>query len=360
MSVESSVFAKIYLKKIIVVFFFLGLAAASVLIFRDYFYKNQEVLTKEHEVLNFTGTVEAKTVMVSFKIPGRIADIFVDEGDEVEKGEELACLESQELYAKLAQAQGAYKAAEAQAREAANSISLTDQQIETAIEQARAKVAQAEVGLKDARQAYDRAKFLHDSGAISDKDFDSATNNYELAQKKLAEAKAGLDQAIAARLKVKVAQSQYEAALGQSEQAKGAVQEALRYLDNTHLTAPVSGYVTQKMFEPGEMANAGTPVFEITDLKHTYVKIFVDEKKIGRVHLNQQAEIRVDSYPGRVFKGKVVWINDAGEFAVRKAVNEQYDHDIRSFEVKIDVPNPNLDLKTGMTARVKILEGSRG
>lgn len=67
----------------------------------------------------------------------------------------------------------------------------------------------------------------------------------------------------------------------------------------------------------------------------------------------------MDSFPGRFFKGKVVWINDAGEFAVRKAVNEQYDHDIRSFEVKIDVPNPDLVLKTGMTARVRILEEGR-
>lgn len=137
------------------------------------------------------------------------------------------------------------------------------------------------------------------------------------------------------------------------------MQEAETYLRNTHLKAPISGYITKKFLEAGEMVGAGTPVFEITDLEHTYVKVYIDERKIGRVHLNQAVEVRVDSFPGRVFKGKVVYISDAGEFAVRKAVNEQYDHDIRSFEVKIDIPNPDLVLKTGMTARVKILEGRR-
>ncbi|MEG3072273.1 MAG: efflux RND transporter periplasmic adaptor subunit [Candidatus Syntrophopropionicum ammoniitolerans] len=105
------------------------------------------------------------------------------------------------------------------------------------------------------------------------------------------------------------------------------------------------------------MANAGTPVFEISDLLHTYVKVFISEEKIGRVHLGQDVEITVASYPDQVYHGSVVWINDAGEFAVHKAVNEQYDHDIRSFEVKIDVPNADLSLKTGMTARVNIIEG---
>ena len=84
--------------------------------------------------------------------------------------------------------------------------------------------------------------------------------------------------------------------------------------------------------------------------------MFISEKKIGRVRLGQKVEIRVPAFPDKVFEGKVVFINNAGEFAVKKAVNEQYQHDIRSFEVKIDVPNQDLLLKVGMTANVKILE----
>lgn len=352
---STDAFVKMELKKKIILTLFLSVLALSILIFYS-FHKNQTAASKERDGLTATGTIEAKNVMASFKIAGKIDAIYVDEGSKVEKGQELATLESHEVTARLVQARGAYEAAVAQARQAGESVPLTSQQIETAIEQARAKAAQAEVGLKDAKQLYDRIAALHESGAVSEKSFDDAKNNYELAQNKLKEAQSALDQAVSARLKVQVARAQYDAATGQSNQAGGAVQEARAYLDNTRLAAPMSGYITRKNLEQGEMVNAGTPVFEITDLLHTYVKVFISEKKIGRVHLDQNAEITVDSFPGRTFKGRVVWINNAGEFAVRKAVNEQYEHDIRSFEVKIDVPNPDLALKTGMTARVKIVE----
>lgn len=350
--------AKTELKKKLVLLLFIGLAALAGLLFATH-YRHQSGVAAERDSLTATGTIEAKKVMASFKIPGKIDTLFVDEGSRVEKDQALAVLESSEITARLGQAAGAYEAAKARARQAGSAVPLTSQQVEASIEQARAKVAQAEVGVKDAELLYHRIAALHESGAVSTKNFDDAKNGCELAQNRLREAQGALDQALSARLKVQVDQSQYEAAVGQSEQAGGAVQEAQAYLDNTRLKAPMAGYITQKTLEQGEMVNAGTPVFEITDLLHTYVKVYISEKKIGRVRLGQAAEISVDSFPDKVFRGEVVWINDAGEFAVRKAVNEQYQHDIRTFEVKIDVANPDLTLKTGMTARAKLLEEER-
>lgn len=351
----SDAFAKITRGKAIISVIFLFIIAAAVLLF-IFQAKQQAAVSREQDSLTATGTVEARKVMASFKVPGKIAGLLVDEGSRVEQGQALASLESRELTAKLNQARGAFEAASAQARQAGSSVTLTSQQVETTIEQARAKVSQAEVGVTDARQQLERAQALHASGAISDKSFDDANNNFDLAQNKLNEAQGGLNQALAARLQVQVAQSQYDATVGQSKQAGGAVEEAQAYMDNTILKAPIAGYITQKLLEQGEMVNAGTPLLEITDIQHTYIKIFISEAKIGRVQLGQTAEVTVDSFPGRVFSGKVVWINNAGDFAVRRAVNEQYEHDLRSFEVKVDVPNPDLNLKTGMTARVKLVE----
>ncbi|TEB17732.1 Multidrug resistance protein MdtN [Pelotomaculum sp. FP] len=348
-------FAKITREKAAVSVIFLFIITATIFLFISQA-KHQAAVNSNHDSLTATGTVEAKKVMASFKVPGKIAALLVDEGGRVEQGQELASLDSRELTAKLLQAKGAFEAASAQARQAGSSVPLTSQQVETAIEQARAKVAQAEVGVTDAGQQLERAQALHDSGAISNKSFDDAKNNFDLAQNKLREAQSGLDQALSARLKVEAAQSQYEASVAQSNQAGGAVEEAQAYLDNTLLKAPISGYITQKLLEQGEMVNAGTPVLEITDVEHTYVKIFITENKIGRVQLGQAAEVTVDSLPGQVIPGKVVWINNAGDFAVHRAVNDQYEHDVRSFEVKVDVPNPDLVLKTGMTARVRLVE----
>lgn len=342
-------------KKILALTLLLTIIALAALIFYS-LHENRAEAIRTQESLSATGTVEAKKVSASFKVAGRIENMLVEEGSWVEPGQELARLDSRELGARLNQASGAFDAAKAQARQAADSVPLTSGQIEAAIEQAQAKVAQAEVGVKNARDLYDRMDNLYRSGAISEKSYTDAKNSCELAENVLREAQAALAQALSARLKVDLAQAQYEAAEGQSSQAGGALQEAQAYLDNTRLLAPISGFITQKNLEPGEMVNAGTPVFEISDLPHTYVKVFISEKKIGRVQLGQDVEVTVDSFPGRVYHGNVVWINNAGEFAVRKAVNEQYDHDIRSFEVKIDVPNPDLSLKTGMTAHVNIIE----
>lgn len=348
-------FAKITRGKATFFFIFLLIITATVILFISQA-RHQASVNRERDSLTATGTVEAKKVMASFKVPGKIASLLVDEGSKVELGQNLASLDSRELTAKLNQAVGAFEAASAQARQAGSSVPLTSQQVEAAIEQARAKVAQAEVGVTDAGQQLERAQELHYSGAISNKSFDDAKNNFDLAQNILNEAQSGLDQALSARLKVQVAQSQYEATVGQSNQAGGAVDEAQAYLDNTFLKAPISGYITQKMLEQGEMVNAGTPVLEITDIEHTYIKIFITENKIGRVQLGQSAEVTVDSFPGQVIPGKVVWINNAGDFAVHRAVNDQYEHDVRSFEVKVDIPNLDLTLKTGMTARVRLVE----
>ncbi len=348
---------KINFKKGLIFILFLSIIAAGVLIFYSYFYEQQVALDSERQSLTATGTVEATTVLASFKIPGKLDMVLVDEGSQVETGQEIASLEAQEISSDVVTTRGAYDAAVAQANQAADSVSLTSQQVESTINQLQAKVGQAEIGVKDAKLAYERALALFENGAVPQKNLDDATNAYDLAQSKLQEAQAGLDQALAAKLNVSLAQSQYQAAQGAVKQAGGAVQKAEVYLKNTHLLAPLSGYITEKYLQPGEMLNAGTPVFEITDMKHPYINIYLSERKIGRVQLNQTAEITADAFPERVFKGKVVLINEAGEFAVKKALDDQYEHDIRSFKVKINVPNDDLALKTGMTARVKLIEG---
>ncbi|SHK76652.1 HlyD family secretion protein [Desulforamulus aeronauticus] len=336
--------------------FFIGLMVISALILGGYFYQKQTTLAKERSGLTATGTLEATSVLASFKVPGRIAEMPVEEGSQVKKGDLLAALETRELQAELSQALGAHESALANQRQAQEAIPLTSQQVETTVAQCQAKVDQAQVKVTSAQQTYDRMIELHKAEAISDSQLDDATNNYEAAKKTLAETQAVLAQAEAARLKVGVSQAQYEAAMGQANQAQGVVEKATAYLENSQLKAPINGFITQKYLELGEMLNAGTPVFEITDLESTYVKVFISEKKIGRVHLGQQAEIRVDTFPDKVFTGKVTFINNAGEFAVQRAINEQYQHDLRSFEVKITVPNPDFALKVGMTANVKILE----
>jgi len=348
-------FRRINFKKTCTFVLFVGIILATLLIFQI-FYTDEQALAAKEQSLSATGTIEATTVMASFKVAGKLEQTLVSEGDKVKEGQELAILDGREIISQLATAQGAYEAALGQAEQAQAAVDLAREQVESTIKQIQAKVNQAEIGVKDAKADLDRAIALFEGGAIPQTTLDDAYNAYDLAVKKLEEAQAALEQAKSARININIAQSQYKAAQGQVKQAQGSVQTAEAYLDNTRLIAPMDGIITQKYLQKGELLNAGTPVYEITDLAHTFVNVYISEEKIGRVQLNQEAEITLPAYPGQVFKGKVVQISDAGEFAVKKAVNEQREHDLRTFKVKIDVPNPDLKLKVGMTAEVKILE----
>ena len=339
---QSKVSGLLQTKRNAVFILLLLLFVAAITILVGYFQRQQTVVTQAHESLGATGTIEVTTVNAAFKVPGKIASLYGDEGMEVKKGQLLAELDSREIEAKLAQAQGALAAAQGRARQAESGVVATSQTVE-------ALITKAEANLTNYQQKYDRAQSLHESGAIADSQFDEASNALKAAQGQL-------DEALAGREKVEVARHECEAAQGVAEQAQGAVQEAEAYLANTKLYSPIDGFITIKYLETGEMLNAGTPVFEISDLRQSYVKIYIDESKIGRVKLGQLAEVRVPAHPDEVFQGKVVKVSDAGEFAVHKAVNEMYSHDIRSFELRVDIPNNDLCLKTGMTASVRILE----
>lgn len=205
-------------KKILTAFLFLAIITIILVLFFS-LNKSRTAATAAQNNLTATGTVEARKVSASFKIPGRIENMLVAEGSEVQEGQELARLDSRELSAKLSQADGLVEAALAQARLAENSILLTSRQIETAIEQARARVSQAEVGLDTAEDLYEKMKELYENTAVAEKTYTDAKNNYALAQSVLREAQAALDQAQAARLKIDLAQAEYEAASGQSDQA---------------------------------------------------------------------------------------------------------------------------------------------
>ncbi len=179
------------------------LVLPAVMMFAGYLTRQSTVIAEERASLTATGTIEGKQVNASFKIPGKLASILVEEGARVEEGQALAALENQQLLAKLTQAEGAYEAARAQAAQAGSAMTLTAEQVEATIAQLEAKVAQAEVGLKDARQLYERVSALYEAGAVAASEYDKAENNLNLAQRQLDEARAGLEQALAARTQIR-------------------------------------------------------------------------------------------------------------------------------------------------------------
>ncbi|WP_318258534.1 efflux RND transporter periplasmic adaptor subunit [Geobacter anodireducens] len=119
------------------------------------------------------------------------------------------------------------------------------------------------------------------------------------------------------------------------------------------LKTPVKGVVLRKNVEGGETVTAGTPIFTVGDLEHPWVKIYVKEDKLGLVKLGQKAEVTVDTYPGKTFEGVVTYISPEAEFTP-KNVQTQEERVKLVFGIKVNVDNPNQELKPGMPADVRI------
>ncbi len=174
--------------------------------------------------------------------------------------------------------------------------------------------------LNNARKNMERVRDLYRSGSVSKKDFDNMETMYRVA-------KAG------------------------SEQINAAINNAV-------IASPIDGVVLEKNLEIGEIAFPGTPVLTVADIEDTWIKIYVNEKQMGRVKLGQKAEISVDSFPGKKFIGKVISISSRAEFTP-KTIQTRDERVKLMFAVKIAVPNPDQKLKPGMPADAYIITGEK-
>jgi HlyD family secretion protein len=320
----------------------------------------QKKLAVDKETLRGSGSLEAEEVTLGFKVPGKLDKIMVDEGMQVKQGQILAVLEKTEIEAKSNAASALVDVAGAKVSAAETYADLQTELSGREVDAATSILREAEAAMVAVEKAYQRTEALYQEGAVSQQSLDELKAKYISAQEKVAQAKEKLAIAQASEKQVLLREKDVDAARAALRQAESSYQESQAYLNNTVLKSPINGLVNLRTVDVGEMVNAGTPVFTITDLSRVWVKIYIDEKKIGRVFNGQAAKVYFDAFPGKSFAGQVVYISQAGEFATRKAVNEQRDHDIKSFAVKVSVDNSEKLLKNGMTAYVELITNNEG
>ena len=246
---------------------------------------------EESGVLALSGNVEVTEVDLGFKTAGRVAELLADEGDRVVKGEKMAILDSAEYQA--------------------------------VVSQNRANRKSAAVALEKATKDFDRAQMLYAKEAIAGQQMDGATAAVDMAR-------------------------------AQYEQAAAALRTTETRLADTMLYAPSDGLVLRKHVETGETVGAGIPVLTIGDLENPWIKVYVQERSLGTVKIGQQAEIRTDSYPDKIYRGRVTVISSEAEFTP-KNVQTHEERVKLVFGVKVQVKNENSELKPGMPADVRIL-----
>lgn len=343
-----------------------------------------------------SGTIEATQVAVAPKIAGRVIKIAVREGDLVRSGQVMAELDRSEVDAQLAQARAAVAAARTRPAQADAAVALARASVDAQLRQARAQVEAAsaaleagkaglraadanlqasETNLARAESDLQRLESLYRDGAVSAQQIDTARSTVQAAQAQrdaaraqrdavqiqVGAAAAGLEQARAAlavaeanRQTVAIREQDAVASRAQLAQAQAALQQAEILSGYTILTAPLSGVVVAKHVEVGDLVGVGAPVVTVADLSQPYLRVFISETDLGRVTLGQSVEVRVDAFPGRVFRGTVDEISSTAEYTPRN-VQTKEERVKLVFGVKVALPNPDGVLKPGLPADATIL-----
>ncbi|MFP4502717.1 MAG: HlyD family secretion protein [Candidatus Hydrogenedentota bacterium] len=287
------------------------------------------------------GEVEATTVNVSAKIPGRVEVLPAEEGEQIAAGAVVAELDSVQLQAKRQQAEAAQEAAGAQYRKAKKGA--REQEIRAAYN----KYLEAQAGTDLARKSYDRVERLYTDGVVPAQRRDEVKGKYEMTMKLMAAAKAMYDMAVAG------AREEDKAAAGALvDKAGGAVAEVMSYIAEAEVRAPVGGEVYEHVVNVGELASAGMPLVTLVDLDDVWVTFNVREDRLGGLAMGDTLEGQVPALDFATVTLRVTYIAALGEFAMWRATSAQGGFDLRTFEVRAEPVTPVEGLRPGMSMLV--------
>ena len=287
------------------------------------------------------GQVEVSEYRVSSKVPGRILELRVKEGDFVKAGDTLAILDAPEVRAKMEQAQSAENAAAALELKAQNGA--REEQIRGAF----SVLQQAKAGLEIAEKSYNRIQRLYDEGVMSAQKRDEVYANYKAMEAQVKAAQSQYDMAVnGARREDKMA------AAAQVGRARGAVQEVNSYIHETVQIAQKEGEVSDVYPKVGELVGTGSPIMSIAIMDDMWGTFNVREDQLNGMQVGSEFTAFVPAFNKEV-KMKVYYLKDQGSYAVWKATKANGQYDLKTFEVKAR-PVEKLDgLRPGMSLIIK-------
>ena len=283
------------------------------------------------------GQVEVSEYRVSSKVPGRILELRVKEGDYVKAGDTLAILDAPEVRAKMEQAQSAENAAAALELKAQNGA--RKEQIQGAF----SVLQQAKAGFEIAEKSYNRVQRLFDEGVMSAQKRDEAFANYKAMEAQMKAAQSQYDMAVnGARMEDKMAAS------AQVGRAKGAVQEVNSYIHETVQIAQKEGEVTDIYPKVGELVGTGSPIMSIAMMDDMWGSFNIREDQLNGMQVGTEFMAFVPAFNKEV-KMKVYHLKDQGSFAVWKATKANGQYDLKTFEVKARPVEKLEGLRPGMS-----------
>ena len=294
-----------------------------------------------HNDEEIQGEVEVTEYRVSSKVPGRILEIRVKEGDHVNVGDTLAILDAPEVEAKMTQAQSVERAASAMSEMAQNGA--RQQQIQGAYELWQ----QATAGLEIAKKSYERVQRLFDEGVMTAQKRDETLAQFKAYEAQAKAAKSQYDMAVeGARSEEK------KAAVAKVGQAHGAVQEVRSYKRELVQVAQMEGEVSSVFSKVGELVGTGSPIMNISVMKDMWGTFNVREDLLNGMKIGEVIKAYCPAFDKEI-KLKIFYIKDQGTYAVWKATKSNGQYDLKTFEVKARPMEKTEGLYPGMSLIVK-------
>ena len=287
------------------------------------------------------GQVEVSEYRVSSKVPGRILEIRVKEGDYVKVGDTLAILDAPDVRAKMEQARSAENAAAALELKAQNGA--RKEQIQGAF----SVLQQAKAGYEIAEKSYNRIQRLFDEGVVSAQKRDEVYANYKAMEAQMKAAQSQYDMAVnGARMEDKMA------AAAQVGRARGAVNEVNSYIHETVQVAQMEGEVADIYPKVGELVGTGSPIMSIAVMEDMWGTFNIREDQLNGMKVGSEFTAFVPAF-NKDIKMKVYYLKDQGSYAVWKATKANGQYDLKTFEVKARPVEKLEGLRPGMSLIIK-------
>ncbi len=284
------------------------------------------------------GQVEATTIKVSGKLPGRIETFFVEEGDSVKLGDTLVHIHSSVAEAKLMQAQAMTTVAQAQNRKVDAGVRKQN------IQSAHDLWLQAQAAREIAQKTYNRMESLYSQGVVSAQKRDEAQAAYKAAQ---AAEDAAWNQYNLAQSGAQQEDKQSAAAMVTA--ARGGEKEVEAILQDQYLLAPCDGIVDEIYPQRGELVALGAPIMSVLQANDKWVTFNVREEMLNNLPLGKEIDIMIPALGDSKTKARVYYVRDMGEYAVWRATKATGEWDSRTFKIKARPIASLPNLRPGMS-----------
>jgi HlyD family secretion protein len=304
------------------------------------FTRNKE---EEETFIKISGNIEATEVNVGFKISGRIVKLFVQEGDPVTKGKVLARLDDEDLLQRVELAKATLKSSHARLAKV-----LAGSRPEE-LREAEAALQQAQYDFENKQVQYERMKTLFEKRVIPKESLDNAETGYKVA-------KASVQRARENYLLVQEGprKEDIDDARAQVEQTRASLKVAETQLTYTLLHSPMSGVILVKSAEIGEVVNPGTSVLTLADIENVWLKGYISEPDLSKIKWGQEVIVATDVRPRKEYRGRISFISSQAEFTPKQIQTEK-ERVTLVYRIKVEIANPERELKPGMPADGKIM-----